>query len=198
MISIVRDLLVDGEDSLYLYHPKLIESVILHGDQIGAIGNYDTDGWNINLNFAFRQTLYVLMAEDPSLPKYLIYLTDRIIDAKPLEKALKINDKEMIDCHFVLIGVGDFYNKNILAELSDKSNVSYIHVDDPIDLKSSLFKEKDNGQDNPQCTPSEQCQFVQLTSGYNNSISRPIRSSDAIDGEPVQINEEQLLQTDFS
>lgn len=193
MISVVRDLLVDGEDSFYLYHPNLIESVILHGDQISAIGNYDTDGWKFNLNFAFRQTLYVLMAEDLSLPKYLFYVTDRVTDAAPIEKALQINEKEMIDCQFVLIGVGDFYNKNICKKLSEESNVIYFHLDNPSDLNSSLFKEINDGQGYSQCKTDEQHQFIQLSSGYNCSISWPVRSADAVDGESISVDEEQLL-----
>ena len=146
MIELVRNLLIDGEDSMYLYHPDTSESLISHGDQVCALGNYDTDGWKTNLNFAFRQTLYVLLAEDQTLPKYLIFITDRLQDSKAIEKAIQIDKKESINCCFILIGIGNNYNKNVLNNLKS-DRVNYIHLDDPADLVPDLFKEKLDGKD---------------------------------------------------
>ena len=103
MINLVRDLFENGEDSLYLYNPQSTESVVFQGEQVFAIGNHNSDGWKFNLNFALRQTLYVLMAEDQTNRKYVILITDRIDNSFNIEKYIKINYKEMIYSNFIII-----------------------------------------------------------------------------------------------
>jgi hypothetical protein len=198
MIDIVRSLLIDGEDSLYLYHPELTEASIKHGEQVFAIGNYDTDGWKMNLNFALKQTLYVLLGEDYTFSKYLILVTDRIDNEKSLIKAFDINQKENINCNFIIVGIGKFYDTNALKRFSDSaSNVNYIHLNDAEELTDKLFKEIINGKDAYSET-DEQRECVQLSSGHRCSVPRTVRHVDAIDAESVSVNEEQLLSTDFS
>lgn len=195
MIEVIRHLFVDGEDGFYLYHPKITETVTSHGDQVAAVGNYNTDGWKFNLQNAVRQTLYVLMAEPLTYRKYLIFITDRITEDKALEKALHINDKEIIDCHFIFIGVGNFYDKNILNKYQELENVDVFHLESPLHLELSLFREQYNGQVS-QCPTNEQHQPIQLSSGHNCSLPRSVRSGDAIDQQHISSDEEQLLSTD--
>lgn len=192
MVNIVRELFEDGEDSLYLFNPDLVESSILHGDQVCSIGNYTTDGWKSDLSFAFRQTLYVLMAEDLTHRKYLIFITDRLKNSKVIEKAMKINEKEMIDAHFIIVGIGNNYDKNYFRELSKNSNVDYLHLDQPEELNCYLFEEK-NGKSESCCETNERCERIQLTSGHNCSISRAVRLVDTTNTEFVQVDEKQLL-----
>lgn len=198
MNFIVRSLLVDGEDSMYLFHPNITDCSTKHSGHVFAIGNFNTDGSKTNLNFAFKQTLYVLMAEDSTFSKFIIFITDRIDDSRSIEKAIQINKKEMIDCNFVLIGIGDFYDKQIFNRLQNYfDNVDYIHVNDPSELDINLFKEKQNGE-NTHGETGEQHKCVQLSSGHCCSVSRTIRHVDATDAELVSPHEEQLLPTDFS
>lgn len=145
MIDIVRELLVDGEDTFYLYHPQIYESVISHAESVCAIGNYNSDGWQFNVNYALRQTLYVMLSEDITFNKYIIIVTDRLFDQNIMEKAIFLNNKENINCHFFLIGIGDFFQKNLFEKVSNLKNVTLLHLNKAADLKSDLFKEK-NGE----------------------------------------------------
>jgi hypothetical protein len=198
MISIVKKLFEDGEDSFYLYHPEIIESVILHGDQVCSIGNYSSDGWKFNLGIALRQTLYVLMAEDLTHRKYLFLITDRFNDAHQIKKAIQINFKEMIDCNFIIIGIGKNYNHKDLKELSELPEITYLHIDQPEELEPCLLKEKKDGQNQSCCETNERCERVQLTSGHNCSVPRAVRSADTVDAESFQTHEKQLLPVVFS
>lgn len=143
MIEIIRNFLEDGEDYFYLYNPDIVEPHLLHGDQVCAIGNYNTDGWKMNLNIALRQTLYVLMSQDLTHRKYLILVTDRINQHKCIEKAFDIDYKEMIDCNFIFIGVGSNYDKNCFKKFASLSNVTYFHIDEPEELDKCFLKEND-------------------------------------------------------
>jgi hypothetical protein len=196
MISFVREFVVDDADTFYLYHPDLWESLNLHGDQISCIGNYDTDGWKINLYHALRQTIYVLLNESMTYKKYVFFITDRLSDAKPIEKAIYLNNKEMLESQFVIIGVGNFYDHSLVRKLSEENDILYIHVDQPEELTTLLFKEKISGRKEIQCQADGRCEHVQLTSGHNCSVSRTVRLGDKPDTELVQIDEEQLLQID--
>lgn len=128
---------------MYLYHPSLVDSLSLHGEQVSAIGNYDSDGWKLNLHYALRHTLYVLMAEDMTYRKYVIFVTDRLTDQRPLMKAVKISRKELLDAHFLLIGIGSHYNRDAMESVAMEPEVTYIHLDDPSGITTSIFKEHD-------------------------------------------------------
>lgn len=155
-IDIIRELLIDGEDYFYLYHPEIQESVLSHAESVCAIGNYNTDGWEFNVNYALRHTLYVLMSDDMTFKKYLILITDRLCDKNAIEKAIFLDKKENIDCHFFVVGIGEFFQKNLFEKTIDLKNVTLIHLNSALDLKSDLFKEK-HGED--LCgTTSEQCE----------------------------------------
>lgn len=188
---------VDGEDSLYLYHPLVFESVSSQGEQIGSIGNYNTDGYKFNLPMAFKQTLYVLLTEPLSNKKFFIFVTDRIQDAEAIKKAINLDYKEMIDCHFFIIGIGDFYNRESLSVFAESSNISLVHLDDPTDLNFNIFKENSHGQE-LRSTTGECCQSVQFSSGHNCAVSRPIRFGDATDKQYFSENENELLPIDSS
>lgn len=198
MIEVIRTFLVDGEDSFYLYHPAIYETVTSHGDQVGAIGNYNTDGWRFNMQNAFKQSLYVLMAEPITYQKYVIFITDRIQDYTSIEKAIHIDEKEMIDSHFFLIGIDKNYDKNCLEKFKDLNNVTLMHFDDATLLETNSFLENINGQTTQHCQTCEHHKSVHIASGHNCSIPRSVRSSDAIDEQLVSIDTEQLLPTDTS
>lgn len=193
IIEVIRKYFDDGEDDLYLYHPEIVESVALHGEQVCSVGNYDTDGWKFNMSWAFRQTLYVLMSEDLTHRKYLFFITDRFDEPHNIEKAFQINEKEMIDCNFVFIGIGKNYNKKYFEEISKKSNVKFYHLQEPENLVNYIFKEREHGSKNACCEADEQCERLLLTSGHSDSFSRAVRPSDASNSKLVQGDQKQLL-----
>lgn len=159
LINLVKEHVVDDLDSFYLYHPELVDTMSLHGDQFCAIGNYQTDGWPFNLSMALKQTLYVLAAEGHHVTKYLIYVTDRNDNAHPLEKALHLNRKDMIEAHLILIGIGDHYDRGVMSLLSKlgeaDGSVTRLHLPTAADLTPSLFKENTNGEANACSTTDE-------------------------------------------
>ena len=105
LIDYIRSEFVD-DDIFYLFHPQIIETMTLRGEQVSAISNYETDGWKFRLNYALEQTLYVLDAEHEDFKKYLILFTDRF-DAKPIERLSKIKERQMIDCELLVFTIGD-------------------------------------------------------------------------------------------
>jgi hypothetical protein len=132
----------EGVDALYLYHPSLIETLHHHGDQISAIGNYETDGWKFNVEIALKQALYVIASEDDDLKKYLVLITDRLDSRSPIDKALFINKKDRIDCHLVVVGIGDRYNKKLIEQALQDTGATHIHLPHPSQLSEAFLKEK--------------------------------------------------------
>lgn len=148
LVEIVRNSLEDDVDSLYLYHPDLVEVLYNHGDQISAISNYETDGWQFNVEAAMKQTMYVVAGEDRDNRKYLILITDRLIRKSPINKALFINEKDHLGCNLVVIGVGDRYDKNMLDQMAKiNSAIQYFHISQPFSLADIFPKESNDGRD---------------------------------------------------
>lgn len=155
LISVVRELVEDDVDLLYLYHPQLVDCMSRHGDQFCAIGNYETDGWAFNLPIALKQTMYVMASSDIHDRKYVIYVTDRLHDRAPLDKAFHVNQKDMLDCHFYVVGIGDHYNRTLVRQVTEDQPATYLHLDHPSELTPSLFKEYANGAENARSSSHE-------------------------------------------
>jgi len=103
LIKYVRDVFED-DDVFYLYHPDIIESMTKVGQEVSSIANYESDGWEFDLNFALTQTLYVLDAEHFDFQKKLFLFTDRF-NPRPIQKVVKLRDKDMIDCDVVVFSI---------------------------------------------------------------------------------------------
>lgn len=147
-LGIIREFVADGVDVLYLFHPQLLECLEWNGDQNSAISNYETDGWHFDTSYALKQTLFVLEAQDPTSRKYLFYVTDRCQSEEPFQKALFLNQRDLIGVHFVLIGIGDKYDREVFKIVKDlgANDVSVIHLDDSVSFNSSVLKDLDNVQ----------------------------------------------------
>jgi len=91
LIRLVTETFEDDVDGLYLYHPDVVEVARTVGEQVGVIGNYETDGTRLNLLPAMQQCLYVLAVEDDDLRKQLFLITDRKPPVWPLEKAARLS-----------------------------------------------------------------------------------------------------------
>jgi len=133
---------LEGEDLFYLYHPEVWEPVEGVGSAVSVISNYETDGWLINVDYAIRQTFYVVEAEDEDLEQMVLFVTDRVQDKAPFRKLLLVLRKQEMNCKFVLIGVGSHYKKNVLEEVAENDNFSYIHLDSPSELQGVLLNSR--------------------------------------------------------
>ncbi len=147
LLDMVMKTFEDDLDILYLYHPEVVDPTWKRGEQTFHIGSYDTDGWRFNLNLAIQQTLYAVGAQDHESRRYLMLITDRIEDARPLELAVHLNKKDMLDIHFILVGLGRSYQKAVFESLPADAPVTRIHIDHPSELVPELLKEKDGTQD---------------------------------------------------
>lgn len=194
-VSIIQNYIEDNFDEFYLYHPELVDSVTSRGDQICAVGNYQTDGWLFNLNNAFRRTIYVLMAQELTYKKYLFYFTDRILTTKNIELALRIDKSNMVDVHFILIGIGNYYDKACLKNFENNANVTALHFDDTTEI---FIKELFDGSKNTQCKTDNDGERVSITGGHNCAIPWTVSSGDETIGQHISIDSEQLLPVDSS
>jgi hypothetical protein len=127
---------LDDDDVMYLYHPDIVETVNRIGAQVAAISNYKTDGWKFNLNFALKQTLFIL-ASEPYEEKILLLVTDRLSETGFLKKLVALNDKDELGCRVICVDIGN--------NLPDVSFAKIVHVSDSSSLS---FKEIIYGQVN--------------------------------------------------
>lgn len=137
---------LEGEDLLYLYHPEIFDSTEGVGSAVSVISNYETDGWLINLDYALRQTFFVIDAEDEDSERMLLFITDRLQDDVFRKLLLVIRNhsnnryaETELNCNFLLVGIGSHYRKRVLQDVADENEkFSYIHIDDPSELRSVL------------------------------------------------------------
>lgn len=120
------------EDVFYLYSPFCLDVVTRAAG--GVVANFETAGWLFGLPAAIVQTLYVLEVHD--MPRYLVFITDRIQDEHAFNKAAVIVRR--IGTNFVLVGIGDFYKKQILRVAAQRFDGVHIHVVDPAMLCEEL------------------------------------------------------------
>lgn len=154
LLEIITKSFDDDFDVLYLYHPDLIDPVSKRGEQYCHISNYNTDGWKFNLIFALKQTLYTIgAASDIDFRRYVLFITDRVTDSSALEQVLFLNTKDMIDAHFILVGIGSNYCKDVLTVAGLNQLVTYVHIDHPSELTNYIVKETCHGGEG-QCCPS--------------------------------------------
>lgn len=138
---------LEGEDLFYLYHPEIFEPTEGVGSAVSSISNYEADGWLINVDYALRQTFYVIDAEDDDAERMLLFITDRIQGNDPFRRLLLVIRNHPsnryvetdLNCKFLLVGVGSHYNKRALQDIAEENNnFSYVHIDDPSELLSVL------------------------------------------------------------
>jgi hypothetical protein len=144
--KVIKGCFADEVDGFYLYHPQLVEVLYTNGQRVGAVGNYGTDGWRFNLELALKQTLYVAGAERYSDARFVVLVTDRMEDTRPLAKLLYLNQKDLIDAHVIVVGVGDRYDRAAVEAALSGHPATHIHVDDPSTIPSHFIKEAANGQ----------------------------------------------------
>jgi len=131
---------LDYEDAFYLYHPLLDECVYKTGEIVSAISNYDTDGYKFSLEVPLRQTLYVLMGEDEDFEKTVYFITDRLDSTKPIKDFLVAREKDNLDCKICVVGIGDRYDRDGLASISEEADIFILHCPDPLLMCNYLLE----------------------------------------------------------
>jgi len=141
LIEFVRTF--DCEDLFYLYHPEVTEVLDNRGDQISAIGNYDTDGYSLqDMLYAFKQTYYVLSALDEGAKRTFCYITDRfnkssVVHLKKLFNIPKTMGVLATPCEFLVIAVGDQQDLPALQEVC-KDRAELVCISDGDNLLKAL------------------------------------------------------------
>ena len=130
---------LQSEDIFYLYHAEIIDTVEDLGEIVSTIGNYETDGWNIDLRHALEQTFYVMSAEDEDYERIFLYITDRVQKNSDLKRTLTFEKRDQTGCNFLFFGIGNHYNKAALSEMRANDCVTYVHLNSPQELYSNLM-----------------------------------------------------------
>lgn len=139
LVQFIREAVADVEDSLYLYHADLVDTMIKNGDQVSAVSNYETDGWKFNISNALKQTLYVIAAEDDDYRKILILVTDRIDNTTPLKKAMRLNEVNGYEVKFLVVGIGGRYNKDEVGQLAEQDGtLAHLYCENGLFLCSAI------------------------------------------------------------
>lgn len=141
VVSLIMETFENNVDMMYLYHPKIFELVSNQGDQTSSINNYDSDGYKFNLEIALKQTMYLLHGQYFDIRKYLIFITDRVVDSYPIEKFFLINKKYLLGVHLIIVGIGEFYDKSMIEKLVIGQDATHIHINHPSELLKRLIKE---------------------------------------------------------
>ena len=123
----------ESEDIIYIYQKDVIKPCKSKGSACSLLGNLESI--EIDLEFAFKQTIYLIANEDPYNNKYVIYLTDRCQpqDSIIIKKCLNLVEKDDLEVNFILISLG-----NNVENLPN-----FRHLNDPNQLNlKSLFDEQ--------------------------------------------------------
>jgi len=141
LINFLRETM-DGEDLFYLYHPEIVDATLTIGSMVGEVGNYETNGYQFDLNHALLQTYLVVTAEDEDYERAIILITDRCRQHVPITKMLGLDKRDQAGCSYILVGIGSHYFPETLQPKHPA--VSYCHIDDPKDLKDVLLNRRNS------------------------------------------------------
>ena len=151
IIDGVKDQLVeyvrtfDYVDLFYLYHEDVVDVVEGRGKRIHAVASYQTDGFEFDLSYALKQTLYVVGSEEDDKRIYLI--TDRFSEKsiKAIRKIEMLNEKDGLDCKIYVVAIGDRNNQKALGSCDE--GIQSVVLSDPSELYSCLTEEISDGAD---------------------------------------------------
>ena len=155
IIDVVKEQLVeyvrtfDYVDLFYLYHENVVDVVEGLGKRIHSVASYQSDGFEFDLNYAMKQTLYVVGSEDDDKRIHLI--TDRFSDKslKTIRKVAMLNEKDGLDCKIYVTAIGNRNNQEALEALKEEGFLNCV-LSDPSELHQSLMNEDSNGTDDQQ------------------------------------------------
>ena len=153
----IRESMINGEDSFYLYHPDVVELLYYRGDQVSAVGNYETEGTRFDIGMALKQSLYVSAAESDDYARHVFLVSDRLQpkDRVAVERFESLNLRDDINCHLKVIGIGSNYSRDLPFD--------YSHLENPALLKEMLKELCDGSNERSRTCGTQQkneCQDV--------------------------------------
>ncbi len=106
---------------------------------IAAISAYEP--YNIDLELAMKQTMYIVAGDDSDNDRFIIYLSDRYSKSGEfaLRKIIQLNNKDNLGCGLVFCGVGDQYDKNSIQSLED-DKVKFFDFETPDFMGTRLLE----------------------------------------------------------
>jgi hypothetical protein len=138
LIKLVRDF--EDDDVFYLYTPDAIDTYLRRGQRVAALANYATDGYKFDLVMAVKQTLFVVAAGDPDGDRMVVIVTDRLNAEQivALEKAFMINERDGFGLKYIVVGLGENYDRALVSKTCLEAGAVFIHLDDPNLISQSL------------------------------------------------------------
>lgn len=113
------------EDRIYVYHPEFTRIPTTRGAQT-ASAFYFSKIDNLDIESSLKQTTYVVGYEESDMRKHVIFVTDKYnLQEAKLKKPLYLDKKEMFNCKFHFIGIGE----QNFPILEDFPNVEFTCVD---------------------------------------------------------------------
>lgn len=151
IVDVVKEQLVeyvrafDYVDLFYLYHENVVDVVEGLGKRIHSVASYQTDGFEFDISYALKQTLYIIGSEDDDKRVYLV--TDRFSEKtlSAVRKIAMLNEKDGLECEIYVIALGDRNNQLALKSLDDEGFANVL-LKEPSELNSILLEEY-NGTD---------------------------------------------------
>lgn len=118
----------DEDDMFYLYHEEVVKVAEKRGEQVHAVANYKTDGYLFDLNYAMKQTLYVVAAEDEELEKAIVLVTDRMSSQaeQAIKKVCMLNERDYLNCKILVCNIGDNFEATFDYNLINDENLFQI------------------------------------------------------------------------
>lgn len=156
LLEFVKDF---DEDMFYLYHELVTTPEYRRGKQVHAIASYETDGYEYDLYFAIKQTLWVLDAEDYDYRKTLYIISDRFRQRAALNRVVRLSEKEGTDIEFVLVLIS-------ADAVGIDEHVRVVKLNDATQLAQFFEQENSDGNDTSIQSSSE----PQDTASFDTSI----------------------------
>lgn len=141
-LDVLKENLVNFAASLglnccvFVGHPNNQEMPRRQGESVAAIARFQSSNQNVEKDF--KQVLDVI-GNYGTVEKHIVLVTDCYTPKEKFhyEKALILNRSRRHGCRFLLIGVGDHYDKKSLAEFSAE-DCQVLHLADPTTICQSL------------------------------------------------------------
>lgn len=100
----------DADEEYYIYNPNSFDIHYYNkGKQIAEVANFEP--YNINVDLAIKQTLYILANEDYP-KKVVLYISDRFNanNEGRIDRIFKINESNRFYCDFLFLEIEKFSN----------------------------------------------------------------------------------------
>lgn len=116
LIGVIKHFADDDIGYFYDYNNT---KCLNRGKFLSAISGHEP--FNLELEFAMKQTLYVVSGTEADNDKFIIYISDRYSKENEfaLRKVVQLNKKDCLGCYFIFCGFGDQYDKESMESLKE-------------------------------------------------------------------------------